>query len=106
MSAAPWMRIEGDELPLVCRLPYRQLRVWLALRYLGRNGWAIRRRDVEALTELGERNVRLALAALERRGAIRREYCGQRSDPWGRFRVDTRIKSIRKPDRRDPGTPS
>lgn len=89
MSPQPWMKIDGDELPVVCRLPPRELRVWLALRYLGRNGWAIRRRDVEGVAGLSKRHVQLALVKLEQLGAIRRAYCGARKDSWGRFRVDT-----------------
>lgn len=95
MSAEPWVRVTLAELEALGSLQRREILVWLAVRALGRNGWAIRRRDVERLAHVSERHVRLSLCTLERRGFLTRQYCGQRKDPWGRFRAETRIPEIR-----------
>lgn len=95
MSAAdPFVMILLKELPAVLALPRRELVVWIAVRALARNGWAIRRQDVQRLTGLSERHTKLALAALDRGGYLSRDYCGARSDPWGMMRCETRIPEI------------
>lgn len=100
MSAPEYFaKATRSELELVLRLPPRQLRVWFGVRLLGRNGWAIRRRDLEAVTRMGERQVQLGLAELERGGYLRRTFCAEPSAPWGRFRADAIVPG------RAPGTP-
>lgn len=90
----PFAKVTRDDLAAISRLPRPQLVTWLALRLLGANDWAIRRRDVEAVTGLSARHVKLAFAGLERSGFLTRTYCGDRKDPWGRLRVRTGIPKI------------
>lgn len=90
----PFAKISEPELVAIARLPRRELLVWIALRLRARNGWAIKRRELEQLTGLGKRHVNLALRELERLGFVRCDFAGQKKDPWGRFRAATEIRGI------------
>lgn len=84
---APFVRVELRELRQLAALPKREAWVLLALRALTYDGRTTRRRDVESLTGYSLRHVGLACGELERIGRLRCVYCGDRRDPWGRFRV-------------------
>lgn len=75
------------------KLNGREYAVWLAAKAIGHNGWAIKCRALEQETGLSRRHLLLVLSALERKGFVRRNYAGNRKDPWGRFVIETSIES-------------
>jgi len=110
----PFVKLTAQDIELACRLPKRESKVFLAARFLTRHGWWIQRTELDALTGLGERQTRLALAELERRAVLRRVRRASSSSPRARFRVEwlpgstgsgseapseapTRIQEIREP---------
>lgn len=115
----PFVKWTHRDAALACSLPGREAKVYIAARFLTRHGWWIKRRELDAITGLDERQTRLALAELERRGVLRRKRHEAGSHPKARFGIEwleegstgsgldaaTRIQEIPQPGSGGSGCP-
>lgn len=81
----PFVQVTESELRALMGLPHRECMVYLAVKFLTRNGWTTNRRQLENLTGLGKRHTQLVLAALERKGLLKRKFVGHPKHPPSRF---------------------